>query len=240
MTDSPRHLKHLDERLAAGLKRDRALRWVVVLIAVFAMAMSGAGLVLVAHRSNNNASKIEKVEPRVAASEDKATDAKTEASATKKTAQEARRSTKRVVRYLQGKAGIPGVPGKNGVKGAPGPPGARGADGRPPTQAEIADAVAAYCASGACKPPGVSRDDVLAAVTSYCAERTCRGPAGSDGKDGKDGANGAQGAQGSPGADGAPPPQYFQLRYGDFVADCVQTDPVLRTYTCTSPPIPSP
>lgn len=44
-------------------------------------------------------------------------------------ADQAQRSTDRVVKYLKGEQGIPGVPGRNGVDGAPGPAGRAGKAG---------------------------------------------------------------------------------------------------------------
>lgn len=169
---------------------------------------------------------------KVVIAKKKADTAVAAAARTKKIAVRARRGQQAQLRFLQGKQGLPGVRGANGKLGAPGPTGPAGPPGRAPTKAEVAAAVAAYCAGDVCKPPGVTRDDVLAAVTAYCAVRTCRGPAGADGKDGAAGKNGTDGAAGQ---DGAPPPQSFRLVYGDFIADCAQTDTASRTYTCTSP-----
>jgi len=69
----------------------------------------------------------------------------------------------------------------------PGPPGEVGPPGPPPTDAQVRQAVAAYCAESGCDgPPGdsVTEADVLAAVTVYCAETGCQGPAGTDGSPG--------------------------------------------------------
>lgn len=233
MSDSPQHLKHLDEKTEAALKRDRALRWVVVAIATFAMAMSGAGLLIVSKRSNNTQNRVDKVEPKAAAAAKKAT--KTDERVDRNVTQ-----TKRIVRYLAGKQGLPGVPGKNGKIGAPGPPGKPGPKGRAPSQDEIASAVADYCAVGdACKPPGLTRDDVVLAVTQYCSTHTCRGPAGADGRNGRDGANGA------PGRDADPPPGGFTGVFPDFTVNCLDAGVAdsqgHRTYTCTSTsPTPAP
>lgn len=229
MSNSPSHLSHLDDKLAAGMKRERAFRWVIVSIATFAMAMSGAGLIIVASQAGNNAGRINKVEPKVAKAAAAAKTAKGEATETRKTAQAARRSSKRVVRFLQGKQGIPGVRGSNGKLGAPGPQGPEGKRGPGPTPAQLNAATAACFQSGLCKADGVSRADVLAALTDYCNTHICRGATGDTGKAGSDGKDGKNGQ------DGAPPPQGFTLVYGDFIANCLQTDTATRTYTCTSP-----
>lgn len=63
-----------------------------------------------------------------------------------------------------GPAGRPGSNGTDGGDGTDGADGAPGAAGPPPSDAQVAAAVAAYCTDGA-----------------------CRGPAGTPGKDGKDG-----------------------------------------------------
>lgn len=68
-----------------------------------------------------------------------------------------------------------------------GPAGARGEAGRPPTAAEIAQAVEAYCSS---------RDQC----------RGVAGQAGAAGSRGADGSPGANGVQGAPGTDGVPGP----------------------------------
>lgn len=235
MTNAPRHLQHLDERQAAALKRDRGFRWVIVIIATFAMAMSGAGLIIVAQKSGNNDTRLDKVEPKAAVAAKRATVAAKKATVADKRLSRNVTQTKRIVRYLAGKQGLPGVPGKNGKLGAPGPPGKAG---RPPTQTEIASAVAAYCAEGACKPPGVSRDDVLAAVTVYCSTHTCRGPAG------EAGAAGATGKTGAAGRDADPPPGGFSASFPDFAINCLDAGVAdsagHRTYTCTSTPTAAP
>lgn len=231
MSDSPDHLAYLDEKQDAALRRDRALRWVVVLIATVAMAMSGAGLIIVAHRSGKNENRIENTEPKVAAAAKKATVVE------KRVARNVTQ-TKRIVRYLAGKQGLPGVPGKNGKLGAPGPPGKPGKAGKPATKSDIAAAVAAYCAGDVCKPPGVSRDDVLAAVTVYCSTHTCRGPAG------ETGATGAAGKAGAAGRDADPPPGGFSAAFPDFAINCLDAGIAdsagHRTYTCTSTPTTAP
>lgn len=230
MTDTPRHFQHLDERQAAALKRDRGFRWVIVIIATFAMAMSGAGLIIVAQKSGNNDTRLDKVEPKATVAKERADVAAKKATKTDKRVARNVTQTKTITRILV-KSGIAKT-GPRGLQGPIGKIGETGPSGRPPSKSEIAEAVTAYCAEGACKPPGVTRDDVLAAVTSYCSTRTCRGPAGADGKDG---ANGEDGAPGVAGQDGAPPPQSFRLVYGDFIADCIQSDPASRTYACATP-----
>lgn len=81
----------------------------------------------------------------------------------------------------QGPPGIQGVPGARGEQGAPGTPGARGPA---PTAAELAAAVADYCA----------------------ANGDCRGPAGAAGAPGATGPTGASGAPGPAGETGAAGP----------------------------------
>jgi hypothetical protein len=66
-----------------------------------------------------------------------------------------------------GATGATGPMGPQGVSGRNGKRGATGARGPGPTNAQVAEGVAAYCASGRCVGP--------------------RGPSGQDGKDGADG-----------------------------------------------------
>lgn len=86
-----------------------------------------------------------------------------------------------------------------------GPQGLPGTAGRPPTSAEIRDAVDAYCAGGKCRGPaggGVTRSEVAAAVSAFCDARgECRGPRGGAGSDGADGTDGTTGPQGPPPTD---------------------------------------
>lgn len=100
-------------------------------------------------------------------------------------------------------------PGAAGAQGLPGPPGPSGANGRPPTTAEINQAVTLYCAAHAGCAGTPSQAQVLAAVTAYCAGDRCRGPQGSQGATGSPGAAvtgppGPSGASGGPGPSGPP------------------------------------
>lgn len=72
-----------------------------------------------------------------------------------------------------------------------------GKPGRPPTDAEIALAVADYCSGRVCAP---SEAEIAAQVRAYCNARDdCLGERGRDGQDG------AAGADGEDGDDGRPP-----------------------------------
>jgi hypothetical protein len=84
-----------------------------------------------------------------------------------------------------------------------GPAGARGENGRPPTAAEIADAVSSFCATrGDCRgPSGAAGSPGLAGADG---EDGAPGPAGPSGRDGLNGTTGPAGPVGPPGADGAP------------------------------------
>lgn len=100
-----------------------------------------------------------------------------------------------------------------------GTPGAAGEPGRPPTVAEIGDAVRAYCAV---------RDDCKGA----------KGELGAPGVDGAPGQPGADGAPGAPGADGAsgqPPSSWTYTDGLGFSYTCTRTDPFdasAPTYEC--------
>jgi len=84
-----------------------------------------------------------------------------------------------------GDPGATGDTGATGAKGADGRNGDDGAPGRPPTAEEIAAAVAAYCATGAClgptgdtgatgEPgPGPTDEQVANSVAAYCANHGC-------------------------------------------------------------------
>ena len=72
------------------------------------------------------------------------------------------------------------VTGPQGVQGVPGPP---------PTSAAVLQAVTLYCAVHSCSEPP-SDPQVAAAVAGYCANGRCQGAAGPQG------ATGAQGPQG--------------------------------------------
>jgi hypothetical protein len=84
------------------------------------------------------------------------------------------------------------LPGSKGV------PGARGAAGPGPTAAQVADAVAIYCAGHNACVGGPTSAQVAVAVRGYCAAGQCRGPAGegATGSAGKNGADGPVGQQG--------------------------------------------
>lgn len=94
---------------------------------------------------------------------------------------------------LEGEAGIGGVPGGDGTIGEPGPRGETG--GRGPAGESIAGPQG--------RPgEGPTAAEIAEAVAAYCAERgDCRGAAG---EDGSDGADGAQGEPGPPGPQGPP------------------------------------
>lgn len=102
----------------------------------------------------------------------------------------------------QPRASVPPAP-----TGAPavGRDGRDGRAGRPPTDQEIAAAVAAFLRANppaAGRPPTMS--EILIAVTDYFVANPP--PAGPAGADGPAGAAGADGAPGPPGADGPPGP----------------------------------
>lgn len=76
---------------------------------------------------------------------------------------------------------ISGPAGKTGAQGI------QGIQGPPPSPAEVAQAVASYCASGVCKGDtgaagsSVTPSQVAAAVSTYCNDRgQCQGPRGKD------------------------------------------------------------
>jgi hypothetical protein len=86
-----------------------------------------------------------------------------------------------------------------------GPAGARGEAGRPPTAAEIADAVSAFCAArGDCRGPVGAVGP--AGVAGAAGEDGAPGPSGPSGRDGLNGTTGPAGPAGPPGADGAAGP----------------------------------
>ena len=77
------------------------------------------------------------------------------------------------------------VKGDKGDQGEPGPP---------PSDAQVALAVASYCAGGACDGENATQAQVSAAVAQYCNNRgQCRGPIGTKGDTGDTGATGEQG-----------------------------------------------
>lgn len=104
-----------------------------------------------------------------------------------------------VLTYCKGDQcdGPAGKPGEDatGKPGASGSPGASGEPGRAPTADEISDAVAAYCATGACTGPKGDVGDTGPA-----------GPAGQPGSDGSDG---------QPGADGKNAPTFTKIECTD-------------------------
>jgi len=90
------------------------------------------------------------------------------------------------------------------VQGPQGDPGVPGERGPAPSDAQVANAVALYCATrDNCTGPkgnNASAAQVAEAVASYCNSRgECRGPEGAAGSPGQDG---AQGIQGEPGGQG--------------------------------------
>lgn len=100
-----------------------------------------------------------------------------------------------------------------GPQGDEGDPGAPGEPGPPPSAAQVANAVALYCAPrDACTGPkgdpgaSVTQAQVAEAVATYCNARgECRGPEGATGATGQDGAQGTQGEPGAKGEQGPPP-----------------------------------
>lgn len=98
--------------------------------------------------------------------------------------------------------GDPGEPGEDGEDGTDGED---GAPGPPPSDAQVANAVALYCSGGRCDGADATQSQVASAVAMYCDNRgQCRGPSGADGvdgQDGQDGSNGADGPQGPPPSD---------------------------------------
>lgn len=104
-----------------------------------------------------------------------------------------------VLTYCKGDQcdGPTGKPGDDatGKPGASGSPGASGEPGRAPTADEISDAVADYCATGACTGPKGDVGDTGPA-----------GPAGQPGSDGSDG---------QPGADGKNAPTFTKIECTD-------------------------
>lgn len=134
----------------------------------------------------------------------------------------------------------PGIPGERGEAGSVGEVGATGATGeagRPPTDAEIASAVALYCAGGACRgeggPGGLQGpqgDPGIGVAGANGADGASvqgpPGPAGADGQPGADGAPGSPGADsqvpGPPGPRG-PPPSSFTFAIGPVTYVCTPT-----------------
>ena len=77
-----------------------------------------------------------------------------------------------------------------------------GEDGPPPSDAQVALAVANYCSDGSCDGQNATQAQVSAAVAMYCNNRgQCRGPEGEEGQDGADGEDGQD----------APPPSDSQV-----------------------------
>ncbi len=109
------------------------------------------------------------------------------------------------------------------IEGTPGSP------GRPPTAAEIAESIRAYCAVR----DGCAGDD---GQDGQPGSPGASGEAGSDGAPGAAGADGAPGASGTPGADGQPPVSWtFTYLLTDYT--CNRTDPFdpsAPQYTCTT------
>ena len=97
--------------------------------------------------------------------------------------------------------------------GAQGRTGATGTPGRPPTQAEVSAAVAAYLRAN---PPPRGRAptmaEIITAVSGYLTQNPPpAGPAGAKGDEGDPGETGATGPQGDRGEQG-PPPTDEQVR----------------------------
>lgn len=96
-----------------------------------------------------------------------------------------------------------------GDKGDPGAQGEQGAQGPPPSSAQVAQAVALYCANGACDGKdgaNATQAQVAQAVALFCNARgDCRGPEGVAGQEGQDGTQGPQG-------DTGPPPSAAQVQ----------------------------
>lgn len=80
--------------------------------------------------------------------------------------------------------------------------GAKGDPGPPPSDAQVARAVASYCISHTCRGASgqnATQAQVRNAIAMYCNARgECIGPEGTAGKNGQDGQNGKDGAQGPP------------------------------------------
>ncbi|MFT4156631.1 MAG: hypothetical protein QM630_01680 [Microbacterium sp.] len=74
-----------------------------------------------------------------------------------------------------------GPQGERGIPGPVGPAGAAGRDGRTPSAAEIARAVAGYCADGRCVGPA-GADSTVPGPTGATGETGAPGPAGADGR----------------------------------------------------------
>lgn len=102
--------------------------------------------------------------------------------------------------------------GIKGDKGDPGDPGLPGEQGPPPSDAQVSQAVALYCAGGRCDGSdgrNATTDQVAEAVALYCnSQGECRGPEGRAGPEGQDGATGNPGATGPQG----PPPSDAQVQ----------------------------
>lgn len=68
--------------------------------------------------------------------------------------------------------------------------GEQGEQGPPPTQAQIALAVANYCGDGRCDAKNPTAEQVATAVSNYCSiNNGCRGANGNDGSNGQNGQN---------------------------------------------------
>jgi hypothetical protein len=95
--------------------------------------------------------------------------------------------------------------GEKGDPGAKGDTGSQGIQGPPPSAAQVATAVASYCASGRCAGKSPSAAQVASAVATYCnAKGECQGPTGTAGQPGAQGSPGATGPQGIQGPHGDP------------------------------------
>lgn len=170
----------------------RAIRWtwyVAVVLAALIVAWLVVAVVHLSHEANASAHRL-----------DTARSARTTLRGDLDAQSKALAQANRRLRH----AGEPqvAVPPTTGppISGPQGEPGPRGPG---PSNAQIAQAVASYCAAtGACAGRGPTTAQVAAAVATYCtANGDCRGPQGDTGKPGRS----VTGPKGEVGAAGPPP-----------------------------------
>lgn len=148
---------------------------------VAAMGLIGLGLFSLGHRVDSLGSQLEQSDSD-----------RTQLRADLKKQRDASATLAEQVEALGGKPAV-----TTGGDVVAGPEGKRGPA---PTAAQIRAGVDAWCSVGdRCKPPGPSRQQMVAAVAAHCASGNCQGSPGRDGQDG-------QGTDGKDGQDGAPGP----------------------------------
>lgn len=164
-----------------------------------------------------------------------------------RTSRRVNRATRKLDRtiYVLGKAGVRGLPGAQGTPGPPGIPGQQGPQGIAGpnlTPAQIVGAISFYCARNVCGLPPTDRQ-VADALAACAQDGPCRGPRGEQGPEGPAGAPGSEGptgpagpagAEGPPGPPGPQGPRIesFTFTYLGVTYTC-RDDDGDSNYTCT-------